>query len=69
MAIKSENKIVSVKFSPLTYELIKKFSNITGYSYSRICQIIVDDHLPCEVEKYLKKMEVLNETKTKNETC
>lgn len=66
--IKSGNKIVQVVFSPLSFEALTKIKKYSGLSYSRVVSAIVDCHLSEELDKISNKLEVLNETKTKNET-
>lgn len=44
--------------------LLEKFSKLTGYSQSFIIRTIVEVNLPIEVDRFIKKMEVVKNEKT-----
>lgn len=65
MAI-NKNKGVYVKtlLSWPCKALLERFSRLSGYSESYIIRTLVEINLPLEVDKYINKMEVINETST-----
>ena len=65
MIDKTKGSYVRTLLSNETIELLKRFSKLTGYSQSFILKTIIEVQLSQEVDLYLKKMEVINNEKTK----
>ncbi len=65
MINKTQGVYVQSLLSKDTKNLLENFSKRTGYSQSFIIRTIVEVNLPLEVDRFMKKMEVAENEKTK----